>query len=424
MERDKIMRDSMASGWWLEPWRMTLPSVVVVAGVMLTAWTHPARGEEPAPAGSEVGGAAVESRPSETPAGDAKTATVDGHADGHEPEPSGDDEVFARSAASAVAMMEAFDAGNAEALAAMFAADGELIDEAGTVYSGRDEVAGLFTAFFEKFPGAMLAIEVIDSRPVGETLAIEEGLRQIVTPDGSAAQLQYTAIRARDGETWPIVSYREFADDPPLTPGEMLEPLEWLVGEWVDESPEGRTTISYDWSPDGNFLVGEYELSIEGRPVGTTAQRIGWDPVEGNIRSWTFDPDGGFSQGEWMPTDDGWLIRSEATMPDGATGVATVRIRVRDEDHFSVESSDRIIAGIPEPDFTLVIARKPPAPGLAGDAAADDAEDAATEDAAATEATPSSAAAPPADAPAARGGSTGAGNTGTSSQENASKNGN
>ena len=49
-------------------------------------------------------------------------------------------------------------------------------------------------------------------------------------------------------------------------------------------------------------------------------------------------------------------------MPDGATGVATVTLRIRDADHFSVESSDRIVGGMEESDFPLVIARKPPAP--------------------------------------------------------------
>jgi hypothetical protein len=90
-------------------------------------------------------------------------------------------------------------------------------------------------------------------------------------------------------------------------------------------------------------------------------QRIGWDPVEGTLRSWTFDSDGGFSEGEWMGTDDGWVVKSEATLPDGSIGSATVTIRPSDADHFVVESTDRIVGGAQEPDFKLVIARKPPA---------------------------------------------------------------
>lgn len=267
--------------------------------------------------------------------------------------------------AAAAATVEAFNAGDAARVAGLFATDGELIDEDGNVFTGRAEVAELFSRFFEKFPGAELALEVDAARPLGDDLVIEEGGRLISLPDGTAAQMVYTAVRQREGDAWPIVSYREFADDPMPTPEEMLGALDWLVGDWVDESPEARTSIHYEWSEDRNFLVGEYSLAVEGRPVGKTSQRIGWDPVEGTLRSWTFDPDGGFSEGVWLPTDDGWVIRSDATMPDGATGVATVAIRIRDADHFTVESTDRIVDGEKEPDFSLVIARKPPAPAAA-----------------------------------------------------------
>jgi uncharacterized protein (TIGR02246 family) len=289
--------------------------------------------------------------------------------------PAGDEaKLVAAVREAAAATVKAFNAADAAALAAMFDAEGELVDEAGNVFAGRDEVAELFTAFFERFPQATLEMEVADVRPLGEDLAVEDGARRITTPDGDAAEVLYTAVRGRAGDAWPIISYREFSADPPPTPREMLEPLAWLVGEWVDESPEGRTTIRYDWSENGSFLEGEYRLAIEGRPVGKTTQRIGWDPIQAAVRSWTFDPDGGFSEGLWLPTDEGWVIRSETTMPDGATGLATVTLRARDQDHFVVESSDRIVAGVAEPDFTLVIARKPPDPAAA-DAAGTDAQE-------------------------------------------------
>jgi uncharacterized protein (TIGR02246 family) len=264
--------------------------------------------------------------------------------------------------AAAAATVEAFTAGDPAALAAVFAPGGELVDEDGNVFTGQEEIAGLFGRFFERFPGATLELDVAEVRPLAGGLAVEEGLRRITTADGAAAQMRYAAIRSRDGDRWPIVSYREFADDPAPTPAEMLAALDWLVGEWIDESPDGRTAIRYDWSPDGNFLVGEYTLALAGRPAGHTSQRIGWDPVAGALRSWTFDPDGGFSQGLWLPATEGWQIRSEATMPDGSTGTATVVIKVRDDDHFVVESTNRVVGGMAEPDFSLVIARKPPAP--------------------------------------------------------------
>ena len=262
-----------------------------------------------------------------------------------------------------IATIEAFNKGDADALAKLFEEKGELVDENGNVFAGREQISGLFKAFFERFPKAQLQMEVTGVRTVGDSLAIEEGVRLITLPDSDvAAQVRYAAVRDKVGDSWPIASYSEFADDPPPTPAEMLSAVSFLVGDWIDESPEGKTQISYRWTEDGNFLIGEYNLSVGGQPASKSVQRIGWDPVEGTLRSWTFDSDGGFSEGEWLGTDDGWVVKSEATLPDGTIGSATVTIRPSDADHFVVESTDRIVGGVEESDFKLVIARKPPQP--------------------------------------------------------------
>jgi uncharacterized protein (TIGR02246 family) len=268
--------------------------------------------------------------------------------------------------AEAEATVKAFNAADAAALANAFLEAGELVDEDGNVYTGRAEITGLFQKFFARFPQAVLEMEVSGARPIGAALAVEEGLRRITADAGAAAaQMRYVAVRMKQGDRWPVVSYREFADDPLPTPQEMLAAVEWLVGDWVDESDEGRTTISYRWSEDGNFIIGEYNLTIGGQSAGKSTQRIGWDPVEGELRSWTFDSDGGFAEGEWAADGAGWIVKSEATMPSGSTGSATVTITPKDQDHFVVESTDRIVGGSPEPDFKLVVARKPPAPAAA-----------------------------------------------------------
>lgn len=265
------------------------------------------------------------------------------------------------------ATLKAFNAGDPQGMAALFMEKGEIVDENGNVYTGRGEIAGLFKAFFEKFPKASLAMEVTAVRTIGDSLAIEEGIRQITAAEGAAAaQVRYVAVRDKVGAGWPIASYREFADDPAPTAEEMLQPLSFLVGDWVDESPEGRTAIGFRWSEDGNFILGDYTLTVGGEVESKSVQRIGWDPVEGVLRSWTFDSDGGFSQGEWVPVDDGWVAKTEATMPDGTTASATMTLVVKDQDHFAVRSTDRIVAGAEEPDFELVIARKPPQPAPAG----------------------------------------------------------
>jgi uncharacterized protein (TIGR02246 family) len=263
------------------------------------------------------------------------------------------------------ATVKAFNAADAAALGGMFAEAGELVDENGTVHTGKAAITELFKGFFAKFPKAVLDMQVTSVRPVGEALAVEEGERRITAEDGAAsAQVRYVAVRSKQGDRWPIASYREFSDDPLPTPQEMLQGVAWLEGDWVDESPDARTAISFRRSEDGNFLLGDYDIAIAGGPTSKSTQRIGWDPVTGQLRSWTFDADGGFSQGEWDAIENGWVVKSEATMPDGTTGSATMTITVKDADHFVVRSSDRIVGGVEESDFEVTIARKPPVPGV------------------------------------------------------------
>lgn len=269
--------------------------------------------------------------------------------------------------AANAATVAAFNKADAAGLASQFAPSGELVDENGGVHSGRQAIRELFTKFFERFPKAQLALEAESVRAIDDDLAIEEGVRLVTAGEGTnAARVRYMAVREKEGGEWLIASYREFADDPPPSAQEMLGQLGWLVGEWVDESPEGRTTISYRWSEDGSYLLGDYNLSVGGQPTSKSQQRIGWDAVELTLRSWTFDSDGGFSEGEWTPDDGGWVVKSVATLPDGTTGSATLTLSPTDADHVTILGTDRVVAGQVEPDFKLMIARKPPRPDAEG----------------------------------------------------------
>jgi uncharacterized protein (TIGR02246 family) len=263
-------------------------------------------------------------------------------------------------------LVKLFNAGQAAEIAAMFMPKGELIDEAGTVTQGTKELTELFSTFFGKFPGAKLALDIESIRPVGSNLAIEEGTRFITAAkeEDGRAQLRYTAVRvkAQDGK-WLIASIREFSDDPAPTPHEQLAPLAWIVGDWVSEGSDAVVKISYRWSEDTNFILGDFNMSVAGKPAMKSTQRIGWDPATGKVRSWLFDGDGGFSEGQWTEVEDGWVIKSSSTNPDASTGSATITIAPTDKDHFTMKGTDRIVGNAREPGFDLTIARQPPAAG-------------------------------------------------------------
>ena len=274
-----------------------------------------------------------------------------------------EDPAAAEIRAAEAQLVKAFESGKAADIAAQFLPKGELIDEEGTVYQGTKELTELFTKFFERFPGAKLALEIESIRSLGANLAIEEGTRYIAakSKEGEGkAQLRYTAVRTKVDGKWLFASIREFAADPLPTPSERLQGLAWIVGEWVNEGTAGVAKISYRWSDDKNFLLGDIQITIAGKPAMKSTQRIGWDPLAGKVRSWLFDADGGFAEGQWTQVDDGWVIKSSTTNPDGSTGSATITLTSIDKDHYTMKGTERIVGEFREPDFELAVARQPP----------------------------------------------------------------
>ncbi|MGV3607293.1 MAG: DUF4440 domain-containing protein [Planctomycetaceae bacterium] len=254
-----------------------------------------------------------------------------------------------------------FNEGKAEELVKTFSAQGELIDEEGDIFQGHDALLGLFKTFFEKFPGAKLDLEVESLRLLGGSLAIEEGTRRVSSKDDSAkAQLKYVTIRTKTESGWKIASIREFSDDAPATPHERLQPLAWLVGEWVNEGADAVVKISYRWSEDKNFLLGEFQIqNKDSKAITKNSHRIGWDPVTQKVRSWLFDADGGFSEGSWTPVEEGWMVKSTSVIADGRTGSATLTWIPRDAEHFTIRGTDRIVGDDREADFEISVGKRP-----------------------------------------------------------------
>lgn len=257
---------------------------------------------------------------------------------------------------------QAFQRGKAAEVAAFFTPQGELIDEEGSLFQGGEQITALLTQYFERFPSAKLKVEPEAIRLVGESVALEDGVRTITAGNDAKARLRYSSVwsKSKDGR-WLLASIREFADDPLPTPRDRLQPLAWLVGEWVNEGSESVVKLSYRWSDEGNFLLGTLEFTSEGKSTLKSTHRIGWDPLAGKVRSWLFDADGGFSEGQWTQVDDAWVIKSSSVNPDGSSGNATLTYIPQGKDAFSVRGTERIVGDIREPDFDLKIVRQPPA---------------------------------------------------------------
>jgi uncharacterized protein (TIGR02246 family) len=259
-------------------------------------------------------------------------------------------------------LVKAYNSGKAEDVAALFHPQAEFIDEEGVNYKGRPAIQELLTKYFAKFPGVKLTLH-IDSIRVTGPVAIEEGVRTTVTKDETAgAHVVYTAVRTKVGNEWLIVSLQDAPDESGLTPHDLLEPLSFLVGDWVNEGNDAVVKISYRWTEDQNFLIGDYHVTRGGEVVMHSQQRIGWDPLAGKVRSWMFDSDGGFGEGQWAHVDGVWVVKSTAVLPDGQTGSATITMTPQGKDRFVIKGTDRFAGNERSRDFEHIVSRQPPKP--------------------------------------------------------------
>jgi uncharacterized protein (TIGR02246 family) len=261
-------------------------------------------------------------------------------------------------------LTDAFNAGKASDVAAMFLSKGELIDEQGNVYQGQAAIKELLTKFFEKFPETQVSSEIESVRIVGP-VAVEEGIRTTTSKGGDVAQVRYITVFAKSEQSWRIVSVRDYAEEVVPTAGDLLAPLEWLVGDWINEGADARVKITYKWSEDRNFILGDFLVTKEDQTVMKSTQRIGWDPILGKPRSWMFDSDGGFAESTWTQTDDAWIVRSNAVMPDGLTGAAIVTIKIGDNGRYVMSGTNRVVGNSVQDDYEITIVKQPPTPASA-----------------------------------------------------------
>ena len=119
-------------------------------------------------------------------------------------------------------------------------------------------------------------------------------------------------IYARQGGRW---LHARIRDEPPdeVSPHEQLLELEWMLGEWVNESDDGMVQTHCKWSDDGNFLLREFDVKVEGRIALSGTQRIGWDAQRKQFRMWVFDDRGGFAEGLMSRDGDRWVTRRRAS---------------------------------------------------------------------------------------------------------------
>jgi uncharacterized protein (TIGR02246 family) len=276
--------------------------------------------------------------------------------------------------------VEAYNRRDADAVAALFTDDARIFDEEDRVTEGRPAIRTRFAGFFETTEKLTLRLEPGTIRFLSDDVAVEDGVAVAVPAPGSDEQAggqggaaderrsAYTATHVRRDGIWLTAEVRDRAEEPAADgrdDGDLaVDELAWLAGEWVDEDDTGVVYTSCRRSDDQKYLLREFRLNLAGLPPTSGTQRIGWDPVREQIRSWAFDSDGGFTEGYWTRVaPDRWVIKTEGFLRDGRTVSATNILARVGPDSYRWTSVDRVV-GDEAPDDVEddLVVRRPPAP--------------------------------------------------------------
>jgi hypothetical protein len=173
----------------------------------------------------------------------------------------------------------------------------------------------------------------------------------VIPPDGSPpSRTRYTIVHVKKNDQWLLSSVRDAPFAPP-TNYEHLRELEWAIGDWATEEGKGEVArFSFAWAENQNFITSTFTTTFKNISIGGGTQWIGWDPVAKQLRSWTFNANGGFGEGAWSREGNKWVINTKAVLPEGKKAVATILVTRIDAETMGLQSKERAVDGAVVPD--------------------------------------------------------------------------
>jgi uncharacterized protein (TIGR02246 family) len=252
---------------------------------------------------------------------------------------------------SAKAFIDAFYKGDAKAVAAFWTPDGDYVDEHGRILKGRKAIEDAYAEVFANNKGLKLRIDVASVRFPAPDVAIEDGTTAVLAGTADAPKrARYQNVLVKKDGKWLLASVREAAYTDP-TNYEFMRGLDWMIGEWMEDATEGPAGhITFEWAPGQNFIIATRTMEYNDASLANGMQMIGWDPSAKQVRSWSFEADGGHGESVWTKDGSSWVAKTKATLADGTAVTATNIMTLIDENTVKVTSKERTAAGKPLPD--------------------------------------------------------------------------
>jgi uncharacterized protein (TIGR02246 family) len=254
--------------------------------------------------------------------------------------------------------VDAFNAGDAKAVAALWAEDGDYVDEAGERTRGRAAIQAKYTEFLAANAGAKLNVTLDAVQQIAADTAIEDGHSTLTLPGQKqpASSGRYTVVHVKRDGKWQIASVRDLPGEPAAA-GEPLADLDWMIGTWHAEHLGAEMEITCRWLADKSFVELTYARREGDKLTPTATQIFGRDPRSGQMATWMFSADKGYAQGVLVPHDTGWAMEFEGATADG-TPTAAVNLLSRVNDALVWKSTQRMIGGEALPDTNEVVLKR------------------------------------------------------------------
>lgn len=264
-----------------------------------------------------------------------------------------EDEAAVRAAGQAY--LKAFKARDAKALAALWSPEAVYVNRVtGDQAIGREAIAAELTSIFKEVKDLSMNLSVLSIDFVSPNVAVERGVATYSSAGGQPEVINYSAVYVRRDGKWLLDRVTDKPQREVKSHYEQLQPLEWMIGSWVDEDDRARIVTDCSWTKNKNFITRSFTVSIGDEIDMSGMQVIGWDAAEKQIRSWTFDSDGGISEGRWTQEENRWYIKKKAVLPGGGRATATNVVEKIDDDTIEFQSIQRTLNGALKPNINEI----------------------------------------------------------------------
>lgn len=259
---------------------------------------------------------------------------------------------------AAEAFENAFNAGDAKAVAEQWTESGEYVNESGERYEGRAKIQQEYEKFFAKYPGVQIHVGIDTIKMLSAETAVAEGTSTLGSEENPATvSNQYLCIYVKKNGLWKVASAHDLRGVDNTNYGKM-EDLEALVGTWQYKNGSSLVEMSCAWIADKNFLERKFTVSENGKVTGSGTQIIGKDPLSQQITSWLFNSSGGHDQGMWTRQGEDWVIQSSGATADGTRTSSLNQLSKVDSDTIAWKSVNRMAGDKQLPDSDQVLLKR------------------------------------------------------------------